>query len=99
MADIKLSQIEIKVNLELVSQIRWLMKYKDAADEALSYLITNEKDAHAAKLMLNALNIGAHEQPAQQPRAGDICHESASSKHVLQVINDVQVCIACGKCA
>ena len=65
MADIKQSQIEIKVSLVLIEQIQWLMKYKSAADEALSYLITNEKDAHAAKLMLNALNIGAHEQPAQ----------------------------------
>ena len=32
-------------------------------------------------------------------RAGDICHESASGNHVLQDINGVQVCIACGKCA
>lgn len=68
----KHSQIEIQTNLELVAQIQWLMKYKAAADEALSYLITNEKDAHAAKLMLNALNIGAHEQPAQQSRQADM---------------------------
>lgn len=75
MADIKHSQIEIQVNLELVAQIKWLMKYKAAADEALSYLITNEKDAHAAQLILTALNIGAHEQPAQhsvQP-TGQLC--------------------------
>ena len=50
---------------EQKKEVKWLRKYKDAADEALSYLITNEKDAHAAKLLLNALNIGAHEQPPE----------------------------------
>jgi hypothetical protein len=71
MASIKNTQIEIKVNSVLVEQIQWLVKYKAAADEALSYLITNEKDAHAAKLMLNALNIGAHEQPDPQIEQAD----------------------------
>lgn len=58
-----MNQIKIAINTDLLERLKWLMKYKSAADEALSYLITNEKDAHAAKLILNALNIGAHEQP------------------------------------
>lgn len=87
MADIKHSQIEIQVNLELVAQIKWLMKYKAAADEALSYLITNEKDAHAAQLILTALNIGAHEQPAQHrvQRTANTCRYCGSSENLSSV--------------
>jgi len=61
MANVK--DIEIKINEDLVKQVKWLLDYKAAADEALTYIITNEKDAHAAKLILNALNIGAHNDP------------------------------------
>lgn len=62
MANVK--DIEIKINEDLVKQVKWLLEYKAAADEALTYIITNEKDAHAAKLILNALNIGAHNDPS-----------------------------------
>ncbi len=62
MADIK--SIELEINTALIDKLKWLMEYKAAADEALTYIITNEKDAHAAKLILNALNIGAHNDPS-----------------------------------
>jgi hypothetical protein len=96
MADIKSASIEIHVNSELVQQIQWLMKYKAAADEALSYLITNEKDAHAAKLILNALNIGAHEQPQNKTVHDSILKTVTPycEKHVMYYYG-----FKCPKCA
>ncbi len=61
MANIK--DIELEINTALIDKLKWLAEYKAAADEALTYIITHEKDEHAAKLILNALNIGAHNDP------------------------------------
>ena len=60
MADIKHAEITIEVNSELASCVSSLLKYKSAADEALSYCLETVTDEHAKKLLLNALNIGAH---------------------------------------
>ena len=71
MADIKHSQIEISVNSELISEIRSLIAYKSAADEAMSYCLETTNDEHAKHLLLTALNIGAHGNSAEQPLAPD----------------------------
>lgn len=60
MADIKHAEITIEVNAKLTSTVAYLLKYKSAADEALSYCLETSTDKHAKKLLLNALNIGAH---------------------------------------
>lgn len=55
-----MEDIEIEINNGMVEEIRALMLYKAAADEAMSYCMEATKDKHAKKLMLRALNIGAH---------------------------------------
>lgn len=36
------------------------LKYKSAADEAMSYCLETTEDEHAKRLLITALNLGAH---------------------------------------
>jgi len=57
--------VQVNVDPELASIIRWLIEYKSAADEALS-VITSAEDyddldlPRTQGIALRALNIGAH---------------------------------------
>lgn len=57
---------------EVITEVDFLMKYKSAADEALSYVLETTNDKKAEKMVLESLNIGAHEQPKPQkcPKCG-----------------------------
>jgi hypothetical protein len=55
--------INVVVEQALVDHIETLLDYKSAADEAMSYCLETTQDERAKKLLLHALNIGAHGSP------------------------------------